>query len=64
MAIVAATLICTGTSRGVMLIVEEDGHAFLNEEVGDQLDEQRGQDQLQVLLQPPKLGLLLQLNPD
>ena len=67
MAVVAATLV--GTSKGlgrawVMLEVEEDGDPFLDEEVGDQLDEQRGQDQLQVLLQPAQLGLLLQLNPD
>ena len=63
LAIVAATLICTsdGTSRGEQL-VGEDEDPLLNEEVGDQLDEEGGQDQLQVLLQPAELRLL-RLNP-
>ena len=64
LAIVAAALICTGNvpSRGVQL-VGEDEDPFLDEEVGDQLDEECSQDQLQVLLQPAKLRLL-RLNPD
>ena len=63
LAIVATTLICTGNvpSRGVQL-VGEDEDPFLDEEVGDQLDEEGGQDQLQVLLQPAELRLL-RLNP-
>ena len=35
---------------GPMEVVEEDGDAPLDEEVGDQLHEDGGQDQLQVLL--------------
>ena len=64
LAVVAATLMCTsdGASRGVQL-VGEDEDPFLDEEVGDQLDEEGGQDQLQVLLQPAQLRLL-RLNPD
>ena len=64
LAIVAATLVCSsdGTSRGEQL-VGEDEDPLLNEEVGDQLDEECSQDQLQVLLQPAKLRLL-RLNPD
>ena len=64
LAIVAAALICTANvpSRGVQL-VGDDEDPFLDEEVGDQLDEEGGQDQLQVLLQPAKLRLL-RLNPD
>ena len=60
----AATLVCTsdGTSRGEQLVGEDDD-PFLNEEVGDQLDEEGGQDQLQVLLQPAQLRFL-RLNPD
>ena len=42
---------------GPMELVEEDGDAPLDEEVGDQLHEDGGQDQLQVLLQPAKLFL-------
>ena len=61
-AIVAATLICT-ISSGVELVGEDDGDPLLDEEVGDQLDEDGGQDQLQVLLQPTKFRLL-RLNPD
>ena len=64
LAVVAATLMCTsnGTRRGVQLDAEEED-PFLDEEVGDQLDEEGGQDQLQVLLQPVQLRLL-RLNPD
>jgi len=40
-----------------MEVVEEDGDAPLDEEVGDQLHEDGSQDQLQVLLQPAKLFL-------
>ena len=40
-----------------MELVEEEGDAALDEEVGDQLHEDGGQDQLQVLLQPAKLFL-------
>ena len=63
-AIVAVTLISTstGVGRGVQL-VGEDEDPFLDEEVGDQLDEEGGQDQLQVLLQPAELRLL-RLDPD
>ena len=42
---------------GPMEVVEEDGDAPLDEEVGDQLHEDGSQDQLQVLLQPAKLFL-------
>ena len=58
--IVATTLISAivGASRGV-----EDGDPFLDEEVGDHLDEQGGEDQLQVLLHPAQL-CLLRLDPD
>ena len=42
---------------GPMELVEEEGDAALDEEVGDQLHEDGGQDQLQVLLQPAKLFL-------
>ena len=42
---------------GPMELVEEEGDAALDEEVGDQLHEYGGQDQLQVLLQPAKLFL-------
>ena len=42
---------------GPMELVEEEGDAPLDEEVGDQLHEDGGQDQLQVLLQPSKLFL-------
>ena len=64
LAIVATALISTANfpSRGVQL-VGEDEDPFLDEEVGDQLDEECSQDQLQVLLQPAKLRLL-RLNPD
>ena len=64
LAVVAATLMCTsdGASRRVQL-VSEDEDPFLDEEVGDQLDEEGGQDQLQVLLQPAELRLL-RLDPD
>ena len=57
--IVATTLISTivGASRGV-----EDGDPFLDEEVGDHLDKQGGEDQLQVLLHPAQL-CLLRLHP-
>ena len=42
---------------GPVELFEEDGDAPLDEEVGDQLHEDGGQDQLQVLLQPSKLFL-------
>ena len=42
---------------GPVELVEEEGDAPLDEEVGDQLHEDGGQDQLQVLLQPAKLFL-------
>ena len=42
---------------GPMELFEEEGDAPLDEEVGDQLHEDGGQDQLQVLLQPAKLFL-------
>ena len=42
---------------GPMELVEEEGDAALDEEVGDQLHEDGGQDQLQVLFQPAKLFL-------
>ena len=42
---------------GTVELVEEEGDAPLDEEVGDQLHEDGGQDQLQVLLQPSKLFL-------
>ena len=42
---------------GPVELFEEDGDAPLDEEVGDQLHEDGGQDQLQVLLQPAKLFL-------
>ena len=42
---------------GTVELVEEEGDAPLDEEVGDQLHEDGGQDQLQVLLQPAKLFL-------
>ena len=59
MAIVAATVICTitATRQGVKMVGEEDGDPLLDEEVGDQLNEDGGQDELQILLQPPKLRL-------
>ena len=59
MAIVAATVICTisGARQGVKMAREEDGDPLLDEEVGDQLNEDGGQDELQILLQPPKLRL-------
>ena len=40
-----------------MELIEEEGDAALDQEVGDQLHEDGGQDQLQVLLQPAKLFL-------
>ena len=42
---------------GPMELIEEEGDAPLDEEVGDQLHEDGGQDQLQVLLHPAKLFL-------
>ena len=42
---------------GPMELIEEEGDAPLDQEVGDQLHEDGGQDQLQVLLQPAKLFL-------
>ena len=42
---------------GPMELFEEEGDAPLDEEVGDQLHEDGGQDQLQVLLHPAKLFL-------
>ena len=49
---IAATIIFA--FRG-MDLVGEDGDASLDEEVGDELNQDRRQDQLQVLLQPTKL---------
>ena len=49
---VTATIIFT--FRG-MDLVGEDGDASLDEEVGDELNQDCRQDQLQVLLQPSKL---------
>ena len=49
---IAATVIFT--FRG-MDLVGEDGDASLDEEVGDELNQDCRQDQLQVLLQPTKL---------
>ena len=64
-AIVAATVIGTisGARKGVKMVGEDDGDPLLDEEVGDQLNEDGGQDQLQVLFQPTKLRLL-PLNSD
>ena len=42
---------------GPMELIEEEGDAPLDQEVGDQLHEDGGQDQLQVLLHPAKLFL-------